>query len=56
MDLIGRHVVVTGAADGIDKALAQRFHAAGARVVAADLNGVERWLGGMRKLQARISG
>jgi NAD(P)-dependent dehydrogenase (short-subunit alcohol dehydrogenase family) len=39
MDLNGRHVVVTGAAGGIGKALAQRFHAAGARVVAADLNG-----------------
>ena len=39
MDLNGRHVVVTGAAGGIGKALAQRFHAAGANVVAADVNG-----------------
>jgi NAD(P)-dependent dehydrogenase (short-subunit alcohol dehydrogenase family) len=39
MDLFGRHVVVTGAAGGIGRALAQRFHAAGARVVAADLDG-----------------
>ena len=39
MDLSGKHVVVTGAANGIGKALAQRFHAAGARVVIADLDG-----------------
>jgi NAD(P)-dependent dehydrogenase (short-subunit alcohol dehydrogenase family) len=39
MDLNGRHVVVTGAAGGIGKALALRFHAAGANVVAADLDG-----------------
>lgn len=40
MDLSGRHVVVTGAAGGIGKALAERFHAAGAHVVAADLDAV----------------
>ncbi len=39
MELNGRHVVVTGAAGGIGKALAHRFHAAGANVVAADVNG-----------------
>jgi len=39
MDLEARHVVVTGAAGGIGRALAERFHAAGARVVAADLDG-----------------
>jgi NAD(P)-dependent dehydrogenase (short-subunit alcohol dehydrogenase family) len=39
MDLAGRHVVVTGAAGGIGKALATRFHQAGAQVVAADLDG-----------------
>ncbi len=39
MDLSGRHVVVTGAAGGIGKALAERFHAAGAHVVVADING-----------------
>jgi NAD(P)-dependent dehydrogenase (short-subunit alcohol dehydrogenase family) len=38
MDLSGRHVVVTGAAGGIGRALANRFHAAGANVVAADLD------------------
>ncbi|MEK7422199.1 MAG: SDR family oxidoreductase [Actinomycetota bacterium] len=38
MDLSDRHVVVTGAAGGIGKALAERFHAAGAHVVAADLD------------------
>ena len=39
MDLSGKHVVVTGSANGIGKALAERFHAAGARVVVADLDG-----------------
>jgi NAD(P)-dependent dehydrogenase (short-subunit alcohol dehydrogenase family) len=38
MDLTGKHVIVTGAANGIGQALAQRFHAAGARVVIADLD------------------
>ena len=37
MDLDGAHVIVTGAARGIGAALAGRFHAAGARVVVADL-------------------
>jgi NAD(P)-dependent dehydrogenase (short-subunit alcohol dehydrogenase family) len=37
MDLAGRHVVVTGAANGIGEALARRFHCAGARVVLSDL-------------------
>jgi NAD(P)-dependent dehydrogenase (short-subunit alcohol dehydrogenase family) len=40
MDLAGKIAVVTGAASGIGRALAQRFHAEGAaRVVCADLNG-----------------
>src|SRR6266511_2793870 len=39
MDLKGRHAVVTGAANGIGRALAERFHGAGARVVVADLDG-----------------
>lgn len=39
MDLSGKNVVVTGAANGIGRALAQRFHAAGARVTVADIAG-----------------
>lgn len=38
MDLAGKNVVVTGAAGGIGKALAERFHLAGARVVLADVD------------------
>jgi len=37
MDLNGKHAVVTGAAGGIGEALAERFHAEGARVVVADV-------------------
>jgi NAD(P)-dependent dehydrogenase (short-subunit alcohol dehydrogenase family) len=37
MDLAGTHVVVTGGARGIGEALARRFHAAGAKVVVADV-------------------
>ena len=40
MELSGRHVVVTGAAGGIGRALADGFHLAGANVVAADLDAV----------------
>jgi NAD(P)-dependent dehydrogenase (short-subunit alcohol dehydrogenase family) len=36
MELMGRHAVVTGAANGIGAALARRFHSAGANVVLAD--------------------
>ena len=36
MEFDGRHVVVTGAANGIGRALARRFHSEGARVVASD--------------------
>lgn len=39
MDVNGRGVVVTGAGNGIGEALARRFHAAGASVVVADLDG-----------------
>jgi NAD(P)-dependent dehydrogenase (short-subunit alcohol dehydrogenase family) len=37
MELAGAHVIVTGGARGIGEALARRFHAAGARVVVADV-------------------
>ncbi|MCU1395151.1 MAG: putative oxidoreductase [Ilumatobacteraceae bacterium] len=40
MDLTGKHVVVTGAANGIGKALAERFHRAGADVVVSDIDAV----------------
>jgi NAD(P)-dependent dehydrogenase (short-subunit alcohol dehydrogenase family) len=40
MELRGKHVVVTGAAGGIGAALARRFHAAGARVVVSDRDGL----------------
>ena len=44
MRVIGRHVVVTGAASGIGRALAERFAGEGASaVVVADLN--EEWAG-----------
>ena len=38
MDLFGQHTVVTGAANGIGRGLARRFHQAGARVAVADLD------------------
>ncbi len=41
MELIGRHVVVTGAAGGIGSALARKFHAEGARVVLSDIGGAD---------------
>ena len=39
MELSGKHVVITGAASGIGAGLAERFHAEGANVVAADRDG-----------------
>ena len=37
MELSGKHTIVTGAANGIGRAIALRFHAQGAKVVLADL-------------------
>lgn len=41
MELSGKNVVVTGAGRGIGEALARAFHAEGANVVLADLEGAE---------------
>jgi NAD(P)-dependent dehydrogenase (short-subunit alcohol dehydrogenase family) len=38
MDLAGKNIVVTGAAGGIGAALAQKFHAVGAKVAVADID------------------
>jgi NAD(P)-dependent dehydrogenase (short-subunit alcohol dehydrogenase family) len=51
MDLVGRHVLVTGASRGIGRVLAQRFAAAGSRVAlvargAEDLEELARAVGG----------
>jgi len=51
MDLYGRHVVVTGGASGIGRALAQRFAAEGARVVVADVDG-----GGAEAVAGEVDG
>ena len=42
MDVVGRHIVVTGAAGGIGSAIARSLHAAGARVVLSDLHGADQ--------------
>lgn len=41
MDLQGKNTVVTGAGRGIGEAIARAFHARGARVVVADLQGAD---------------
>jgi NAD(P)-dependent dehydrogenase (short-subunit alcohol dehydrogenase family) len=52
VELAGKSVVVTGGAQGIGRALAEKFAAAGARgIVVADLN--EEWVG---KVADQISG
>ena len=48
MEFDGRHVVVTGSANGIGRALARRFHAEGARVVASDRDSIAPGRGGRR--------
>jgi NAD(P)-dependent dehydrogenase (short-subunit alcohol dehydrogenase family) len=39
VDLLGQHVVVTGAAGGIGEAIARRLHAEGANLTVSDVNG-----------------
>ncbi len=51
MEFDGRHVVVTGAANGIGRALARRFHGEGARVVASD-----RDSGGLAEVVDQLNG
>ncbi len=51
MKLAGKRAIVTGGANGIGRALAQRFAAEGARVVVADLD-----FEGARQLAAEIDG
>jgi NAD(P)-dependent dehydrogenase (short-subunit alcohol dehydrogenase family) len=41
MDVAGKHVVITGAAGGIGSAIARKMFAAGAHVVASDVQGAE---------------
>jgi NAD(P)-dependent dehydrogenase (short-subunit alcohol dehydrogenase family) len=52
MDLANRHVVVTGAAGGIGRALVRRFAAEGARAVVA----ADRDLEGARAIAAEVGG
>ena len=53
MDIKDKVVIVTGAASGIGKALAERFAKGGARaVVVADLHWRERKVGGRQPHQA----
>jgi NAD(P)-dependent dehydrogenase (short-subunit alcohol dehydrogenase family) len=55
MELVGKNTVVTGAANGIGKAVAQEFHKQGARVVLADRDKNlldEEW----DKVMSRLSG
>jgi NAD(P)-dependent dehydrogenase (short-subunit alcohol dehydrogenase family) len=52
VDLVNRHVVVTGAAGGIGRALVRRFAAEGARAVVA----ADRDLEGARAIAAEVGG
>ncbi len=55
MELTGAHCVVTGAAGGIGRALAERFHAAGARVVLADLRSPEDVAGSLEERAVAVA-
>lgn len=52
MDFADRNVVVTGAGRGIGEALAREFHARGASVVVADLNGADAVAASMERATA----
>ena len=41
VDVVGKHIVMTGAAGGIGSAIARSLHAAGANVVVSDLDGAD---------------